>query len=61
MTPPAARGDLGRALDRAAAARLIAGNALRLYADSAAALEAMLADVADARRWVHFENYIIRD
>ncbi len=61
MKPPAARDDLGRALDRAAAARPIQGNALRLYADSVAALEAMLASIAGACRWVHFENYIIRD
>jgi len=61
VKPPAARNELGRAVDRAAAARAIHGNALRLYADSAAALEAMLAAIARARRWVHFENYIIRD
>jgi cardiolipin synthase len=61
VKPPAARNELGRAVDRAAAARAIQGNALRLYADSAAALEAMLAAIARARRWVHFENYIIRD
>jgi cardiolipin synthase len=52
---------LALALDRASAARLIPGNALRHIADSPAALEAMLELIAGARRTVHFENYIIRD
>jgi cardiolipin synthase len=51
---------LARALDRASAARLIPGNAVRHFPDSAAALDAMLALIAGARRTVHFENYIIR-
>ena len=51
---------LARALDRASAARLIPGNAVRHLPDSAAALDAMLALIAAARRTVHFENYIIR-
>jgi cardiolipin synthase len=51
---------LARALDRASAARLIPGNAVRHFPDSPAALDAMLALVAGARRTVHFENYIIR-
>ena len=52
---------LSRALDRASGARPIPGNALRHIPDSVAALEAMLALIAGARRTVHFENYIIRD
>jgi len=52
---------LTRALDRASAARLIPGNALRHIPDSVAALDAMLTLIAGARRTVHFENYIIRD
>jgi len=52
---------LALALDRASAARLIPGNALRHLPDSVAALEAMLELIASARRTVHFENYIIRD
>ena len=52
---------LALALDRASAARLIPGNALRHIPDSPAALEAMLALIAGARRTVHFENYIIRN
>ena len=51
---------LARALDRASAARLIPGNAVRHFPDSPAALDAMLALIAGARRTVHFENYIIR-
>jgi len=51
---------LARALDRASGARPIPGNALRHLPDSAAALDAMLALIASARRTVHFENYIIR-
>jgi cardiolipin synthase A/B len=52
---------LGLAMDRAAGARPIAGNTLEHHPDSAATLAAMLADIAAARRWVHLENYIIRD
>jgi cardiolipin synthase A/B len=51
---------LALALDRATGVRSIAGNELRHYPDSPAALGAMLALVARAERWVHFENYIIR-
>ena len=51
---------LARALDRASAARLIPGNAVRHLPNSAAALDAMLALIAGAGRTVHFENYIIR-
>jgi cardiolipin synthase len=49
------------ALDRATATRPIAGNRLQHYADSPRALDAMFALVESATRWVHFENYIIRD
>jgi len=52
---------LALALDRASAARLIPGNTIRHIADSPAALEAMLALIAGARRTIHLENYIIRD
>ena len=52
---------LALALDRASAARLIPGNALRHIADSPAAIEAMLELIASGRRTIHFENYIIRD
>src|SRR5205814_5323621 len=57
----AARDQLTLALDRAAGARPIEGNRLEHHPDSPRALNAMLAAIAAARRWVHFENYIIRD
>jgi cardiolipin synthase len=58
---PAAPDELGRAMDRAAGAPLVGGNRLEHCADSARALDAMLQQIAAARRWIHFENYIIRD
>ncbi|HET7296410.1 MAG TPA: phospholipase D-like domain-containing protein, partial [Gemmatimonadales bacterium] len=51
---------LAFALDRAAGARPISGNRLEHHPDSPRALDTMLAAIASARRWVHFENYIIR-
>src|SRR5439155_786121 len=41
--------------------RAIGGNRLEHPTDSPRALEVMLELIAQARRWVHFENYIIRD
>ncbi|HKR55825.1 MAG TPA: hypothetical protein VJS20_05960, partial [Gemmatimonadales bacterium] len=41
--------------------RPIPGNSLVLHTDSARALNAMLALIQQAERWIHFENYIIRD
>jgi cardiolipin synthase len=62
VTSYAPDGDsLELALDRATATRPIGGNLLQHYADSPRALDAMLALVEGATRWVHFENYIIRD
>ena len=55
------RDDVARALNRAAGARPIAGNALEHHPDSARALQAMLDLIAAAEHWIHFENYIIRD
>ncbi len=49
-----------RAIDRAAAARPIPGNRVSLLQD-AEALNAMLDVIARAIRFIHFENYIIRD
>ncbi|OLD35011.1 MAG: hypothetical protein AUI19_02875, partial [Myxococcales bacterium 13_1_40CM_2_68_15] len=60
-TPLPARDELGHAVDRASGARPIGGNRLEHHPDSARALEAMLEQIATARRAVHFENYIIRD
>jgi len=56
----ARRGELALAIERTASARAIAGNTLQHYADSPAAIDAMIALVAGAKAWVHFENYIIR-
>ncbi|HKW42280.1 MAG TPA: phospholipase D-like domain-containing protein [Gemmatimonadales bacterium] len=61
VAAPGARDTLTLAIDRAAGARPIDGNRLEHHPDSPAALDAMLAGIAAARRWVHFENYIIRD
>lgn len=58
---PGARDPLALAIDRAAGARPIDGNRLEHHPDSPRALDAMLAAIVAARRWVHFENYIIRD
>jgi cardiolipin synthase len=50
-----------RAIDRAAAARSIPGNRVVLLQDGPQAYAAMLAIIAGAKRYVRFENYIIRD
>ncbi len=57
----AARGVLALGIDRATGARPIGGNQVEHHADSPRALDAMLELIARAERWVHFENYIIRD
>ena len=53
--------ELALAIERTASARAIAGNTLQHHPDSPAAIEAMIALVASAQAWIHFENYIIRD
>jgi cardiolipin synthase A/B len=58
---PPERDALGLAIDRASGARPIGGNLLVHHPDSRRALAAMLELIAGAERWVHFENYIIRD
>ena len=50
-----------RILDRAAGSRPIPGNAVSLLVDGTEAYPAMLDVIARAERWIHFENYIIRD
>jgi cardiolipin synthase len=57
----APRDELALAIERAASARPIEGNSIQHHPDSPAALQAMLALIAGAERWIHFENYIIRD
>ena len=52
---------LDLAIDRATGARPIGGNLLVHHPDSPRALTAMLELIAGAERWVHFENYIIRN
>jgi cardiolipin synthase A/B len=49
-----------RAIDRAAGARPVPGNSVSLVQD-AEGLDAMLGVIARATRFIHFENYIIRD
>jgi cardiolipin synthase A/B len=54
------RTEAQRAIDRAAAARPIPGNRVALLQDGPEAYAAMLALIAGARRFIHFENYIFR-
>ena len=46
---------------RTAGAPLMRGNAVRLLRDAAENYPAWLAAIRDARRAVHFENYIVHD
>lgn len=60
--PPRAAADVvDRALDRASAGRAIPGNAVTHLTDGPRAFAAMSHLIEDARRWIHFENYIIRN
>lgn len=56
-----ARPVIRRAIDRAGAARPIPGNRVTLLQDGPDAYRAMLGLIAGAKRYIHFENYIIRD
>lgn len=47
-------------MNRAAGGRPIPGNRVALLIDGSDTYGAMLDTIASARRWVHFENYIIR-
>jgi cardiolipin synthase A/B len=58
---PPARPAVQRAIDRAGAARPIPGNRVVLLQDGPEAYGAMLGLIGGARRYLHFENYIIRD
>ncbi|HWN80590.1 MAG TPA: phospholipase D-like domain-containing protein, partial [Candidatus Udaeobacter sp.] len=49
-----------RAMDRAAGSRPIPGNKVTLLFDGPEVYPAMLERIAAARRWIHFDNYIIR-
>jgi cardiolipin synthase A/B len=48
------------AINRAAGGRPIPGNLVRVLVDGPTAYDAMLDVIANASRWLHFENYIIR-
>src|SRR5205814_1282328 len=48
-------------LDRACGGRAIGGNAIRYLTDGPEAFAAMQEIIAAAKRFVHFENYIISD
>jgi len=50
-----------RAMARSADASLIRGNSARVLVDGPAAFSAWLRAIAGAERWIHLENYIIRD
>jgi len=50
-----------RALDRAAGSSRVDGNAIRLQFEGPVAFDQWLEAIAGARRFIHFENYILRD
>jgi cardiolipin synthase len=50
-----------RALERAVGARQVGGNAVRLQVEGAGTFETWLDAIDGAERFVHFENYILRD
>lgn len=51
---------VANAINRAAGGRPIPGNKVELLIDGPCAYDAMIAAIAGATRWIHFENYIIR-
>ena len=61
MTGASPTSTTARTLDRAAGSRPIPGNAVDLLIDGPDTYAAMLAAIESAERWIHFENYIIRD
>ncbi len=60
LAEDAAPENVVRAMDRAAGSRPIPGNRVTLLFDGPEVYPAMLDRIAAARRWVHFDNYIIR-
>lgn len=50
-----------RAMGRATASSRIEGNLIGLQFDGPSAFEAWLSSIGRARRFIHFENYILRD
>ncbi len=61
MTPTAVAALAERSLARAGGTRFVPGNATRLLLDGPQVYPAMLDAIRTAERWIHFENYIIRD
>ena len=55
-----AQQSVASAVNRAAGGRPIPGNIVGLLIDGPETYRAMLEVIAGARRWIHFENYIIR-
>ena len=63
MTAPRlipAEQSVAAAINRAAGGRPVPGNQVHLLIDGPDTYQAMLEVIAQARHWVHFENYIIR-
>jgi cardiolipin synthase A/B len=61
VVPLSAEQSVTSAINRAAGGRPIPGNQVNLLIDGPDAYAAMLEVIAAASRWIHFENYIIRD
>lgn len=55
------RSKAGRLFDRVSSARPIPGNLVAFQHEPAESFDTMLALIAGARQWVHFDNYIFRD
>jgi cardiolipin synthase A/B len=63
VTPPRlipAEQSVACAINRAAGGRPIPGNRADLLIDGPPSYQAMLETIAQAKQWIHFENYIIR-
>ena len=58
--PIRAEHSIACAINRAAGGRPVPGNQVDLLIDGTNTYRAMLEAIAGAKRWVHFENYIIR-
>ena len=58
--PVGAEHSIACAINRAAGGRPVPGNQVHLLIDGPNTYRAMLEAIAGAKRWVHFENYIIR-
>ena len=57
---PAAEQSVACAINRAAGGRPVPGNDVRLLIDGPDTYAAMQQAIAEAREWIHFENYIIQ-